>query len=99
MLFPIRRQLAAHRLLPERAQLSVLIRIALDHPLPFVFMFLTAIYAPAKMSQRFVGHIELFVFGPAQMSLGFAHGFFAGWIAVGLARAGGWHAVTDDRFD
>ena len=99
MLFPIRRQLAADCLLPERAEFCIFLCIALDQFFPLVFLFRAAVDRLAKMRQRFVGHIELLVFGPAQMPLGFAHRFFAGRIAVGFARAGRGHAVANGRLD
>ena len=51
------------------------------------------------MRERFIGNIELFVFRPAEMALGFAYGIFAGRIAMRFARARGRHAVTNRRLD
>ena len=97
MLLPIRRQFAAHHLLPEFALFRVLLEIFVNQRAPFFFMLRAAIYAPAKVRQSFFRHEELFVFRPAEMSFRFTHGVFARRITVRFARARRRHAVTDRR--
>src|SRR6202140_5786080 len=51
------------------------------------------------MRQRLVRNIELFVFGPTEMSLGFAHCFLTRRVAVRLARTRRRHAVSNCSLD
>ncbi len=99
MFLPIFRQLAAHCLLPELTECRILLFVFADQLFPLIFLLRAAIDCLAKMRHRLIRHVELFVFGPTQMSLGFAHGLFAGRITVGFARAGCGHAVTNCRLD
>ena len=73
--------------------------IARHQLVPLRFGLRAAIDATPEMRERFIGNVELFVFRPAEMPLGFAHGLFARRIAVRFARAGGRHAVTNGRLD
>ncbi len=73
----------------------MLLLILCDECGPLRFLLRPMIYSFAKMPQRLVGNVELFVFGPAKMSLCFAYCLFAGRIAVGLAGAGRRHAVAN----
>ena len=66
---------------------------------PFCFLLRAAFNRFTKMRQRFIGNVKLLVFGPTQMPFRFAHRFFARRVAVRLARAGGRHAITNDRLD
>src|SRR5205807_10538373 len=99
MFLPILGQLAAHGAPPKLAQLRMFLAVILDQSVPFRFGLRAAIYCFTKMRERFVGNVELFVFGPAEMALGFAHGILAGRIAVSSARAAARHAVTNDCLD
>ena len=81
------------------AQFRMLLLVFLDQRFPFFFLLRAAFNRFAEMRQRFVGNIELLVFGPAEMTFRFAHGLFAGRIAVRFARALRRHAETDDRLD
>src|SRR2546425_7405878 len=86
---PSFRQLATHHHAPLPAQLRILRLILTNERIPFRFLLRAAFYASPKMGERFVGHIELFSFMPAEMAFSFAHGLFARRCAVGLARASG----------
>src|SRR6185312_5807612 len=51
----------------------------------------------AKVLQGFVRNVELFVFGPTEVSFGLSHGIGAGSVAVRFARPGGRHSESDNR--
>ena len=95
VLLPIFRQLAVHHGAPHLAEILMLLFILIDQFVPFLLVLLAAFERFSEMGQRFVGHIEELIFGPAQMPLGFAHRIFARRVAVRLARARSRHAVTD----
>src|SRR5260370_9126720 len=99
MRLPVWRQLAAHCLLPELAEFGVLLLILLYQLFPFALLLRAPFDRFSEMRDRFIGHVELFVFGPAEMPLGFFYALFAGSVAVSFARAGGGHPITNRRLN
>src|ERR1041385_7009399 len=67
--------------------------------LPLRLLLRSPIDGGTKMFQRLVRNVELFILGPAEMSFCFLDGFFTRSVAVGFARAGSRHPVSDGGFD
>src|SRR6267142_6189270 len=99
MRFPISWQVAARQCVPLAAWIRMLLFVLFDQRFPLRLLLRATVDRFTKVSQRLIGYIELFIFGPTEVPFGFPHRFLTGSVAVCLARAGGGHAVTDYRLD
>src|SRR6476659_9459238 len=95
MRFPILRQYALHRRAPLLRQIGMRLLVTVIQSIPIGLLFCSAIDGCAKMLQGFVGNVELFVFGPAQVTLGFSDCVFPRRITMRLACTGSRHTVSD----
>src|SRR5262245_50798044 len=99
MIFPVRMQVAAQHRLKQSSIFAKLLVIRLQLRMPFGLKPPATIDRLAEMCQRFFRHIELLVFRPTQVALGFPHCVFTWSIAVCFASSLGWHSESDYCFD
>src|SRR4030095_14860450 len=98
MIFPTGRQVTGDHRKPLLPFFGELLFVLLHQSSPVSFQLRPTVDRFSKLGQRLVRNEELFVFGPAKLSLGFFNRVFTRWIAVSFTRSLRWHSETDDGF-
>src|SRR5687768_2670883 len=95
MLFPTGRQISAHDRLPALSFVGMSFYVAVDELAPTGLKACSLLNCFSKMFECFLRNVKLLIFGPSEVTLGFAHCVFARRITVSFACALRRHAKPD----